>query len=66
VRFASANKDSLAMEYQRRRLGLYKAIGTMNGRLVYEKQGNPNDETNFIYFWKKDSEKELWYMICED
>lgn len=34
VRVASSNKDSLSMEYQRRRLGSYKAIGSMNDKLV--------------------------------
>ena len=34
VRVASSNKDSLSMEYQRRRMGPYKAIGSMNDKLV--------------------------------
>jgi hypothetical protein len=47
VRVASSYTASLAMQHQKARMGLYKAVGKMNERLVYQQL----DSLGYIYSW---------------
>lgn len=49
IRVASSYVNSLAMKYQKEKLGIYKAIGKMNNQLVYEKLDNFGQ--NYLYTW---------------
>ena len=39
------------MQTQRHKMGVYKTIGVMNDRLVYE-QANPKTKVNYAFSWK--------------
>lgn len=50
IRVASAISNSVSMQTQRSKMGVYKAVGRMNGFLVYH-QVNPST-SNYVYTWQ--------------
>ena len=48
IRVASSYTNSISMQSQRYKMGVYKTIGKMNGNLVYEQQVN----RNYAFAWK--------------
>ena len=58
IRVASSYVNSLAMKHQKAKLGLYKAIGKMNDRLVYEKLDEFGQ--NYLYTWLNPNRDLKW------
>ena len=58
IRVASSYVNSLAMKYQKDKLGLYKAIGKMNNQLVYEKVDAFGQ--NYLYTWLNTNRDLKW------
>lgn len=60
IRVASSYSNSISMQSQRHKMGVYKTVGKMNGQLVYKQLNRKATDVNYVFSWHNKQELIQW------